>query len=94
MSDSVPLDTLAKLARLELGADERDRLQRDLTQVLGLLDELARVDVANVAPLAHPHEPTLALREDVVTESDRSEAFLARAPEAQGGFFLVPKVIE
>ena len=94
MSDQIPLDQLARLARLELREDERARLREDLTQVVGLLDELARVDVADVTPLAHPHEPVLALRADEVTESDRSEAFLALAPEAQGGFFLVPKVIE
>ena len=94
MTDSLPLDSLARLARLELDAVEREHLAHDLARVVGLLDELKRVDVENVAPLAHPHEPVLALREDVVTETDRSEAFLALAPEAQGGFFLVPKVIE
>ena len=94
MSDQIPLDQLARLARLELREDERARLHEDLSQVVSLLDELARVDVGHVAPLAHPHEPVLALREDLVTESDGSAEFLARAPEAQGGFFLVPKVIE
>ena len=94
MSDPLPLDALAKLARLELDEAERARLGEDLSRVVDLLDALARVDVDGVAPLAHPHEPKLQLREDVVTETDASAAFLARAPEAQGGFFLVPKVIE
>lgn len=94
MSDPLPLDALAKLARLELDDSERARLGEDLARVVALLDELARVAVDAVAPLAHPHDPELALRADAVTETDTAAAFLARAPEAQGGFFVVPKVIE
>lgn len=94
MSEPLPLDALAKLARLSLASDERATLAADLARVVGLLDALAAVDVSGAEPLAHPNEPALALRADVVTETDRHAEFLARAPEAQGGFFLVPKVIE
>ncbi len=53
-----------------------------------------QADLDGVEPLAHPHEQTLALRDDAVTEPDRADAFLALAPESRGGLFLVPKVLE
>jgi aspartyl-tRNA(Asn)/glutamyl-tRNA(Gln) amidotransferase subunit C len=62
--------------------------------VLGLADQLAAADVAGVEPMAHPHEQALAWRDDVVTESDRADTFLALAPDARGGLYVVPKVIE
>jgi len=47
-----------------------------------------------VAPMAHPTDAGLRLREDVVTETDRREKFLGLAPAAEAGLYLVPKVIE
>lgn len=88
------LDGLARLARLSLAPAERAALSNDLDQMLGLIDELTAVDVANVEPLAHPHDMALRLRADAVTEPDRSEEFLAAAPDSHAGYFLVPRVIE
>ena len=48
----------------------------------------------NLNPLAHPHDQVLGLRDDVADQPDRSEELLALAPAAQGGYYLVPKVIE
>ena len=44
--------------------------------------------------MAHPHERALAWRDDAVTQGDRADAFLALAPDARGGLYVVPKVIE
>jgi aspartyl-tRNA(Asn)/glutamyl-tRNA(Gln) amidotransferase subunit C len=92
--DSATLDHLGRLARLALSPDEREPLRRDLEQVLGLFDALRAVPVDGVEPLAHPHDVALRLRPDAVTESDQHEAMLALAPEARGGYYLVPQVIE
>jgi aspartyl-tRNA(Asn)/glutamyl-tRNA(Gln) amidotransferase subunit C len=59
-----------------------------------MMAELRRADVDGVEPLAHPFDASLRLRADEVTEGDRSELFLAQAPESQGGYFLVPRVLE
>ncbi len=62
--------------------------------MLELADQLGAAQIDGVEPLAHPHEQALAWRADAVTEPDRADAFLALAPEARGGLYLVPKVIE
>ena len=89
----VPIERLAELARIALSEDERVRFGAELDRVVELMAELRRAEVDGVEPLAHPFDAALRLRADEVTESDRSEAFLAQAPESQGGYFLVPRVL-
>jgi aspartyl-tRNA(Asn)/glutamyl-tRNA(Gln) amidotransferase subunit C len=88
------LDHLGRLARLALDDATRDALTRDLERTLGLLDALAAIDVTGVEPLAHPFDAPLSLREDRVTAADQADALLALAPESQGGYYVVPQVIE
>jgi aspartyl-tRNA(Asn)/glutamyl-tRNA(Gln) amidotransferase subunit C len=88
------LDHVATLARLAVPAEAAEALSDDLDRMVGLMDELAAIDVEGVEPLAHPLDLVLALRPDEVTEPDRSDDLLALAAEAQGGYYLVPKVIE
>jgi Asp-tRNA(Asn)/Glu-tRNA(Gln) amidotransferase C subunit len=57
------------------------------------LAELARIALSE-DERAHPFDASLRLRADEVTEGDQSELFLAQAPESQGGYFLVPRVLE
>ncbi len=66
------------------------------TAAVRRIARLARIAIADaeVAPLAHPHEQALAWRADAVTEGDRADTFLALAPDARAGLYLVPKVIE
>jgi aspartyl-tRNA(Asn)/glutamyl-tRNA(Gln) amidotransferase subunit C len=52
------------------------------------------IDTTGIVPMSHAHDATLPLREDRVTESDARETFQRLAPEAQGGLYLVPRVIE
>jgi aspartyl-tRNA(Asn)/glutamyl-tRNA(Gln) amidotransferase subunit C len=88
------IDHLARLSRLALDASDRERLANELPRVIALLDELARAPVDGIAPLAHPLELGVRLREDVVTEGDASDALLALSSESQGGYYLVPRVID
>jgi aspartyl-tRNA(Asn)/glutamyl-tRNA(Gln) amidotransferase subunit C len=92
--DSATVRHIARLARIAVADDEVAPLCGELGRVLDLADALAAAQIDGVEPLAHPHEQTLSWREDVVSESDRAEAFLALAPDARGGLYLVPKVIE
>jgi aspartyl-tRNA(Asn)/glutamyl-tRNA(Gln) amidotransferase subunit C len=85
---------IARLARLAIGEDELAPAAAELGRVLELADQLGAAQIDGIAPLAHPHEQTLSWRADVISEPDRAEAFLALAPEARGGLYLVPKVIE
>lgn len=88
--DEKELAALGRLARLSTSPSLAGELQR----VLHLLDALERAPVDGLAPLAHPHDAALALRDDVVTAHDRSNELLALAPDTNGSFYLVPRVIE
>lgn len=92
--DPASLDRLCELARLTLAPAERMRLADELERVLELFAALAAAPVEGLAPLAHPHDVSLRLRDDRVSEGDRAESLLALGPGAQGGYFLVPKVLE
>ena len=76
---------IARLARIELSADETAAAARELDGVFGIIEALRAVDTTGVA---------LRLRDDVVTETDRRDAYQAPAPSVEGGLYLVPKVIE
>jgi aspartyl-tRNA(Asn)/glutamyl-tRNA(Gln) amidotransferase subunit C len=92
--DNATVRQIARLARLAISDSELPALANELGRVLELADHLASADIAGVEPMAHPHAQALVWRDDAVTESDRADALLALAPEARGGFYLVPKVIE
>ena len=85
---------IADLARLELSAAQAAEMQRQLNDVLAMVDAMRGVDTAGVPPMSHPQEGTQRLREDRVTESDERELFQSIAPAVEDGLYLVPKVIE
>jgi aspartyl-tRNA(Asn)/glutamyl-tRNA(Gln) amidotransferase subunit C len=92
--DSAKVRAIAELARLAIPRDQEASLASELSAVLDMFDALAAAPVDDLLPLAHPGDPTLRLRADVVTETDQREAFAAIAPAESAGFYLVPKVIE
>jgi len=85
---------IARLARIEVAADEAQALQSSLNGILGLVERLASVDTAGVEPMSHPESIGQRLRADEVTQADRRADFQASAPQVEDGLYLVPKVIE
>jgi aspartyl-tRNA(Asn)/glutamyl-tRNA(Gln) amidotransferase subunit C len=85
---------IAKLARIAMSDEEIERLVPELNNILGWVEQLSEVDTEGVEPLSTVIDQKLRLRDDVVTEGDIRNEVLANAPEAQHGFFAVPKVIE
>jgi aspartyl-tRNA(Asn)/glutamyl-tRNA(Gln) amidotransferase subunit C len=85
---------LARLARIDLQASETSAAAERLNRVLGLIDEMRRVDTAGVEPMAHAQDLVQPLRVDSVTETDRREHYQAVAPAVEEGLYLVPKVLE
>jgi len=85
---------IAKLARIAMSDAEIERLAPELSNILGWVEQLGEVDTDGVEPLATVIDQKLRLRDDVVTEGNIRDEILANAPEAQHGFFAVPKVIE
>ena len=85
---------IAKLARIAMSDEEIERLAPDLNNILGWVEQLGEVNTDGVEPLTAVIDQKLRLRDDVVTEGNIRDEVLANAPEAQHGFFAVPKVIE
>ena len=85
---------VARLARLALGDDEIDRMVPELNNILGWVEQLGEVDTDGVEPLTAVIDNKLRLRDDVVNDGNCRDDVLKNAPDAQHGFFAVPKVIE
>lgn len=84
---------VAHLAKLNLTESEIDAYTRQLGNILTYMEKLNQLDTADVKPLSHVMEVTNAFREDDTQSSLDREKALENAPETDGEFFLVPKVI-
>jgi aspartyl-tRNA(Asn)/glutamyl-tRNA(Gln) amidotransferase subunit C len=85
---------IAKLARIAMSEEELARLVPELNAIIGWVEQLGEVNTDNIEPLATVIDQKMRLRDDVVTDGDIRGEVLANAPDAQHGFFAVPKVIE
>lgn len=92
--DTQTVKRIASLARIAISEDEAQALVPELNNILGWIEQLGEVDTASVEPMTAVIPNTLRLRDDVVSEPDQRELVLANAPQAEQGFFAVPKVIE
>lgn len=92
--DPATVKRIAKLARIRVDEAQVPRLQGELNNILGWIEQLSEVDVEGVAPLAGGAQMALRLRDDVVTDGGYPEDILANAPDRTGNFFAVPKVVE
>ena len=85
---------IAKLARLRLTPDEAARYGEQLTKILDSMAELAKVDTADVAPTTSVLGAVNVTREDEPKPFEDREALLANAPDRDGPYYKVRKVIE
>ena len=93
------VERVAELAHLELSPEETPRMVQDLNAILDYVAELNQLDTTGVVPLAQVTELEGAggvgeLRPDALRPSLDREAVMAEAPDSNGAFFKVPKVIE
>jgi aspartyl-tRNA(Asn)/glutamyl-tRNA(Gln) amidotransferase subunit C len=88
------VEHVARLARLELSPDELERMRAQLDAILGYVEQLARIDTAEVVPTAHVLPLVNVMREDEVRPSYPVDAMLANAPDADDGAFRVPRILE
>ena len=85
---------IAMLARLRVADTEIADTVDKLSRIVDFVDQLSQADTADVVPMAHPLDAAQRLRPDVVVERDERDEFQQNAPAVDGGFYLVPKVIE
>ena len=90
------VEKIAELARLELTQTEADSFTNQLSAILGYMDQLNELDTADVPPMSHcstSDSAADARRADVVRPSLGQQVATANAPDAEAGYFKVPKVI-
>jgi aspartyl-tRNA(Asn)/glutamyl-tRNA(Gln) amidotransferase subunit C len=85
---------MAVLARLELSEEEEAAFAEQLGHILRYFEKLTELDTEKVEPTAHVVPIAEAYRDDVVTNPAAPEELRANAPERDGDFFKVPKIIE
>lgn len=98
---SIDKDTVRKVARLARIAEPEQRLEplaKEISGILGWIEQLNEVDVDGVEPMASTVDVTLPMREDVLqsgpTGGGQPENVVANAPKTEDHFFVVPKVVE
>jgi aspartyl-tRNA(Asn)/glutamyl-tRNA(Gln) amidotransferase subunit C len=87
------IDKLAHLARLRFDAAEKSMISADLEKMIQFVEKLNELDLDGVEPLMHMSESSNVLRDDKVQGSISREAALRNAPDNDGTYFRVPKVI-
>jgi aspartyl-tRNA(Asn)/glutamyl-tRNA(Gln) amidotransferase subunit C len=92
--DRATVEHVARLARLALTDDDRERFLAQLGRILEHFSRLMELDPSGAAPMAHVLPAPNVLRDDVVTPSLDREEVLAQAPAHEAGFFKVPRVLE
>ena len=85
---------VARLARLALLPDEADRMRDQLGRILEYIRQLDRLDTADVVPTSHAVEMGTPFRDDTVRPFGEKEELLKNAPDREGDFFRVPRIIE
>lgn len=92
--DRTAVDHVARLARLDLSEDERERMQKELTGILEHAEKIQTLDLDEVPPTSHALPLRNVFREDVARPSLAPEEVLANAPASEDGRFRVPRIIE
>lgn len=92
--DKATVARIATLARVRIDDQDLEPFARELNNILGWVEQLEEVDTDGVEPMASVADQRLRWREDKVTDGGYADKVLANAPEAQHGYFAVPKVVE
>ena len=88
------VDKIARLAKLELSEDERNKFAKQLGDIISYVEKLDEVDVSNVEPLAHVNDLMKVTRDDKSRPSLDKEQVFRNSPQHDKDYFLVPKVIK
>ena len=85
---------IAGLARLKLADEEFDDVVDKLSRIVDFVDQLQAAATDDVVPMAHPLNMSQRLRADEITETDQRDKLQENAPSVDGGYYIVPRVIE
>lgn len=85
---------IARLARLKIDDKQAKALEKELTSILGWIEQLNQIDTSGVPPMTGASKLKMALRPDVLNDGGYSELIVKNAPLSEDNFFVVPKVVE
>ena len=85
---------LCRLSRLEPDASQQEEMAQQCSRIHAYMDKLAEVDTDGVEPLYSPVIHECAFRDDVAERRAERSAILADAPQTDGSFFIVPRIVE
>ncbi len=94
MLDKESVVKIAKLAKLELNEEEVEKFSQQLPKILEFIEKLEELDTENILPFYELIDKESPLREDIPENGLKREEALANAPEAENGFFVVPRVVD
>lgn len=92
--DETQVRNVAKLSRLDLTEEETREFTGQLSAILDYVEKMNELDTEDVQPLAHCLPINNVFRQDRVKESIGVEKALANAPQRDGNFFKVPKILD
>lgn len=92
--NSALVDNLAHLSRLYFTEEEKQAIEKDLQKMISFVEKLNEIDTNGIEPLQHMGSAINILREDEIKGSSTREDALQNAPQTDGVFFKVPKVIK
>jgi len=84
---------IATLARLEISPEQAASLSAQMDDILGYMDKLNELDTADVEPMYTPVDQPGFLRLDEVTKDLSRADILRNAPESDGEYFIVPRIV-
>ena len=94
---SIDKDTAARvanLARISIPDEELENVAKELSSIIGFMEQLNEVNVDNVDPMTSVTPTLLKKRTDVVKDGNQQSKVLSNAPDTREGFFAVPKVVD
>ena len=92
--DKETVKEIAELANFRVERKDEEDLIFGMQKILEMASALNEAETSSVTPMANPHDATQTLRDDECRDVEQRDSFLALAPLAKDGFFLVPKVVE
>ena len=94
---SIDKDTAARvanLARISIPDEELENVAKELSNIIGFMEQLNEVNVDNVEPMTSVTPTVLKKRTDVVNDGNQQSKVLSYALDSREGFFAVPKVLD
>lgn len=88
------INHIAKLSRLGIADEEKQQFAKELSAILGFVEQLNEVDVKNITPTSHASGVVNAMREDGVKQYDRQTDLVKAAPAKKENFLKVKAVFD